>query len=290
MARFVALLASGIATGAILAVVALGFVVLHKATGVVNFAHGDLVTLGAYVALWAGTDLGLGPVPAALLAVAALFGVGVVIERVAHAPLRKRPAMTVVVATLAAALVLRGLVALWQGSTPRSLPPLLGDGTVRIAGAPVAVQRIVIVAVVAVVLAGLAFTFTRTSAGRQVRALAADPEAAQLLGVRTRGASMLTFGLSAALAGLAGVLVAPLSAVDLGFGFGLMVTAFAGAVIGGFGNLGGVALGAAVIGIVQQVVGGYVLQGWAPALPYAVILVIVLLRPAGVLSTGGSRL
>ena len=128
MEKFVALLFSGIALGAVLSIAALGFLVLHKATGVINFAHGDLITLGAYLALWCIGTLGLPTVPGYLLAVLLMFGVGVVVERIAYAPLRRRSPMSVVIATLAAAIALRGLVAVWQGSTPKLLPSRSATG------------------------------------------------------------------------------------------------------------------------------------------------------------------
>jgi branched-chain amino acid transport system permease protein len=290
MEKFVALLFSGIAYGAVLALVALGFIVLYKATGVVNFAHGDLITLGAFIAYWAIVDLGLPILLGYGLAVVLLFGVGVAMERVAYAPLRRRPPIIVVIATLAAAIVIRGLIALWQGSAPRSLPSPVGDDVVDIAGAAVSQQRLVIIAVAAAVVIALLLTFQRTAFGRQVRALAADPETTQLLGVRARGVAIVSFGLSAALAAVAGILVAPLSALDLNFGFVLMVSAFAAAVLGGFGSLVGVVLGGLAVGLLQQLVGGYLLPDYASTVPLAVIFVVLAFRPEGLVIVGRSRL
>jgi branched-chain amino acid transport system permease protein len=288
--KFIALTASGIATGAVLAVAALGFLVLHNATGVVNFAHGDLITLGAYIGVWAIDDLGMGTIQGYLLTLLIMIAVGLVIERVAYAPLRKRPLIVVVIATLAAATVIRGFIAVWQGSTPRSLQSPAGDGALQVAGASIANQRILIVAVAAVAVIALLLLFARTSFGRQVRALATDPETARLQGVRVKVIAMAAFGLSAALAGLAGLLVAPLGAVDLNFGFNLMITAFAAAVLGGFGSLTGVVLGAVVIGLVQQVLGGYVFPDLAAIYPAIVLLIVIILKPEGLVNLTRSRL
>ncbi len=290
MEKFVALLASGIALGAVLAVAALGFLVLYKATGVINFAHGDLITLGAYVALWAIASLGLPTIPGYLLALVLMFGVGVVIERLAYAPLRRRQPLAVVIATLAAAIALRGLVGIWQGSTPKSLPSPVGNRTVHILGAPVAQQRLLIVVVAAVAIIAVLAAFQRTAFGRQLRALAADPDTARLQGVRTRMVAIVAFGLSATLAALAGILVAPLSAVDLTFGFDLMISAFAAAVLGGFGSLGGVVAGSLVIGLVQQLLGGYVFTQYASTLPFILMLVVIAFRPEGLIVMKRSRL
>ncbi|MBX6391443.1 MAG: branched-chain amino acid ABC transporter permease [Frankia sp.] len=287
MATFVALLASGLSLGMIMALVALGFLLLYKATGVINFAHGDLVTLGAYFAVWATVDLGMPTVAGYLVSLLIMFCVGVAIERIAFAPLRRRSQLVVVISTLAAALVIRAAVSLWQGSNPRQLDTPVGNGAWTIFGAHIAVQRVLIVIVAAVVIAAMLLVFHRTSVGRQVRALASDQEMSQLTGVRDRLVSALAFGLSATLAGLAGILVAPLTQVDLTFGFSAMITAFAAAVLGGFGSLAGVVAGGLLIGLVQQLLGGYVFTDYADVLPFVLMFLVIALRPQGLFAGFG---
>ncbi len=281
MEKFVALLASGVAYGAILALAACGFLVLYKATGILNFAHAALIALGAYLALWANRDLRLPIVPAYALALVLMFVVGVVLERIAHAPLRRRSPMVIVIATLAAALVIQALLSLWQGGNPQALESPAGDDTFQVAGASIAYQRMVVVAVAVVAVVGLLLIFQRTSLGRQLRALASDPETAQMYGVRARLVASLAFGISAVFAGLAGILVAPLTSVDLTFGFPIMMGAFAAAILGGFGSLIGIAVGAFLIGIAQQVVGAYLVPDYADMLPFALIFVVIAFRPEG---------
>jgi branched-chain amino acid transport system permease protein len=281
MAQFVALFASGISEGAVISLVALGFLVLYKATGIVNFAQGDLVTLGAYLALWAIATLKLPILVGYGLALVLMFGVGVVFERVAYAPLVKRPMLTVVIATLAAALVIEGLLSLWQGDTPQTLVSPVGDGVVTVFGANISYQEILVVIVCAVVIGALFYVFQYTSIGRQVRALASDREMAELVGIRSRGISIFAFGVSSMLAGLAGLLIAPLSAVTLTFGFTAMVTAFAAAVLGGFGSLTGVVVGGLFIGLVQQVGGGYLAPNYATTLPFVLLFLVIAIWPQG---------
>jgi branched-chain amino acid transport system permease protein len=290
VSQFIALLASGLANGGILALVALGFLVLYKATGVLNFAHGDLVTLGTYVALWSIKSLNFPTVLGYLFAIVLLFAGGVVVERVAYAPLRARPPLTVVIATLAAAIAIEGAIAAWQSSNPTNLPSPLGTKVFNLFGALISYQEVAVVVVSIVVIAAVLLVFQRTSLGRQVRAVASDPNTARLYGVRTRMLSIVAFGTSASLATLAGVLVAPLGTVNLTFGFSLMINAFAAAVIGGFGSLGGVVIGAFAIGIVEQVVGGYVFTSYAPALPFVVLFVVLTFRPEGLIVTRAERL
>lgn len=290
MSTFVALSASALAYGAVLALAALGFLVLFKATGVVNFAHGDLITLGGYLALWFIADLHTAPLAGYLCAIVVMFGIGVLLERVAFAPLRRRPHLTVLIATLAAALVLRAAISMWQGSNPQRLPSPVGDATLTVFGAPIAVQRLVIIVVAGICITGLVLVFGRTSFGRQLRALASDRMAAELYGVNTSRVSVMAWGISAALAALAGILVAPLSALDINFGFAMMLAAFAAAVLGGFGSLWGAALGALLVGVIQHLIGGYVLQDYAVVMPYVAMLLILALRPQGLLGRAVTRL
>lgn len=290
MDKFIALTASGVAYGAVLALVALGFLVLYKATGVINFAHGNLVTLGGYLALWAIVDLGMPSVAGYVFTLVIMFAAGVALERVAYAPLRRRPTMAVLIATLAAAIALRGAVAVWQGSTPKPLATPVGNGVVNIAGAAVAKQRLLIVAVAGITVLALIMLFQHTAFGRQVRALAHNPDTAKLMGVRTRVIAIVAFGLSSMLAALAGILIAPLSSLNLDFGFNLMVAAFAAAVLGGFGSLGGVVLGSLVIGLVQQLLGGYVFTEYATTLPFVLMFLVIAVRPQGLVVLTRSRL
>ncbi len=261
---FVALLGAGLAKGAVVALAAIGFIMIMKATGIANFAQGDLITIGGYLALWAtsktlpahdglGLSLGLG----FLLVLVIMFVLGVIVERVAYAPLSKRAhdVHVVVIATLGVAIILRTVMALWQGNDPRfvrswfnlggSLDGFLffNDGTLTINvgflgidDAVISAQRVVIMVVTGVVVLGIMMLFSRTSFGRQVRAIAADRETARLYGVKASRLSMLSFGISAALAGLAGILIGPLGSFDLSLGFSYMLLGFAAAVLGGFGS------------------------------------------------------
>jgi branched-chain amino acid transport system permease protein len=186
--KFTTLLASGLSVGAITAVVALGFLVLYKATGVVNFAHGDLMTLGAYLAMWASTSGGMPVLVAYLVALVLMAVVGAALERVAFVPLRGKSPLVVLIATLGVALIIRAAVTLWQGPRAKPLAGPVGNGIVRVAGAPISDQTILVVAVSAVAVLGCVLLFRNTPFGRQVRALAVDDEMAALCGVKVKRA------------------------------------------------------------------------------------------------------
>jgi branched-chain amino acid transport system permease protein len=330
--QFTALFGAGVAKGAVVALAALGFVVTMKATGIANFAQGDLITVGAYLGLWAtstirpardglGLSLGLGY----LLVLVLMFLLGVVIERVAYAPLAKkaRDIHVVVIATLGVALILRTIMALWQGTDVRFLRSWFnlggslddfgpfGGGTLRvnipwlgIHDAVIAAQRVVIMVVTAVVVLFIMWLFARTSFGRQVRAIAADRETARMYGVPAGRLSMLAFGMSAALAGLAGIMIGPLGTFDLTLGFSYMLLGFAAAVLGGFNSLGGTVVGGVMIGLTEELFGGLMLPllfdklGFDPqtallyrsALPYVLMLVVIAIRPQGLFGRVTDRL
>ncbi|ONH27132.1 branched-chain amino acid ABC transporter permease [Pseudofrankia asymbiotica] len=281
MSGFVTAVASALTQGSVIALIALGFLLIYRATGVVNFAQGDLVTLGAYLSYWAYHDLELTLLSSWLIAVVAMFAIGIVLERFAYAPIRQRSEHTVVIATLGAALVIRATLAIWQDTSPKFAPdPFHGD-VWRLAGARVPYQNLLVIGTTVVVVAAVLLLVGHSPFGRSVRALAADRAAASLVGVRVTRTSMLAFGLSAALAGLAGVLVAPTQALTVDLGFGPMLFAFAAAVLVGLGRIGAVLLGAVAIGFAQYVVGRYVAPGYREAYPFVLMLAVLAIRPRG---------
>ena len=281
MSRFVSLLSAGISTGSIYALVALGFVTIYKATGVINFAQGDLATLGSYLAFWAVSSLELSTGLAYALAIGLMFLVGVSLERVTTAPLRGRSVHVVVIATLGAGMAIRAALGIWQSSRPKRLPSPLGIRTLELFGARIPYQSILIVAVTAIVVVVLMFVFERTQFGRQLRALATDTEAARLQGVMVGRMSMLSFGIAGSLAGLAGVLFAPVVSVNLNLGFVAMLNGFAAAILGGFGRIGGVVVGAVMIGVFEQMAAGYVAPQLREVYPFALMILVIAVRPQG---------
>jgi branched-chain amino acid transport system permease protein len=331
---FVALLGAGLAKGAVVSLAALGFILIMKATGIANFAQGDLITVGAFLGLWAtskgfpvsdglGLSLGVGFV----LTLVIMFVLGVVIELVAYRPLSRRAhdVHVVVIATLGVAIIIRTIMALWQGGSPRTLRSwfnlgeslddfaFFSDGVLRIRlgflgmddEAVISAQRVVIMVITGVVVVAIMWLFSRTSFGRQVRAIAADRDTARLYGVKANQLSMLSFGISSFLAGLAGLLIGSLANFDLNLGFTYMLLGFAAAVLGGFGSIGGTVLGAILIGLTEELFGGLMLPlaaedlfgmnaeevvRYRVALPYVLMLVVIAIRPQGLFGRASRRL
>jgi branched-chain amino acid transport system permease protein len=281
--RFVALTFAGLRLGAIAALIALGIVLLHNATGIVNFAQGELLTLGGFLGYWLISDRHWSTIPAYLAVLVAVFFVGVAIERVGYAPLRKHPPITVIISTFALAIGMRSLLVLRFKADDRSLPPPIGktSSVVRLFGARISYQTFLVLAVTAVLVALLLLLLRHTSIGRQVRALAADREAALLQGIRVDRLTIVMFGASASLAALAGLLVAPIFPIGPTVGFSLLLSSFASVVLGGFDRVGGTVAAAIVVALAQQYLGGYVSPRYTEAYPFIILLVALVLRPEG---------
>lgn len=292
MSDFLNNLVSGVVVGAVDALVALAILLLYKATGMFNFAQGSMMTLGAYFAIWAANQQHWPLGVSYLFAVVALLIVGVILERVAVAPLRGKRVMAVVIVTFGAAYVIQTVYEVWQGTNAQYLASPFGQRNVRFAGIVVSDQDLLIVAVCALVIGAMLWVFGRTPFGRSVRALAGDRETARLYGVSVGKLSALTWGLSAGLTGLAAILIAPVGAVDPTFGQTIMLNAFAAATLGGFGSVGGAMAGGLLIGIAQQVGGAYTLgSAYGQAWPYLIMIVAIALRPQGLFAGGaGERL
>jgi len=287
---FTSYMASGVSKGAVVALAAVGFLLTYKATGVVNFAQGSLISLGAYFAIWFSTRWSLPIVLAYLCSMAVLFTIGVAIERVAYAPLRGRSIHVVVIATLGASTIIDTLINLWYGPNPKRLGTPT-EGNFKLFGANIPWQRVLVLVVTLVVVAVLIFAFNRTQWGRQVRAVAADRDTARLYGVPVNLLSMTAFGLASALAALAGVLIAPLGSVDINLGFIVMLGGFSAAILGGFGSLGGVVVGGMIIGFVEQVLAsynyfGFHVRDYQSIYPFILMLIVIAIKPTGLFSRG----
>jgi branched-chain amino acid transport system permease protein len=290
MSDFTSYMAAGISKGAVVSLAALGFLLTYKATGVVNFAQGSLISLGAYFAIWGSERWGMPIVAAYLFSMAVLFVIGVGIERVAYAPLRGRSIHVVVIATLGASIIIETLINLWYGPNPRRLDTPV-SGNFKLFGANIPWQRVLVCVVTLVVVTALIYIFNKTQYGRQVRAVAADRDTARLYGVPVSLLSMTAFGLASALAGLAGVLIAPLGSVDISFGFLVMLGGFSAAILGGFGSLGGVVVGGLIIGMVEQVFAsynyfGFNVRDYQSIWPFVLMLAVIAVKPTGLFTKG----
>ena len=276
------LLINGVTLGAAYALVALEFVFIVNATGAVNFAHGDLVMTGGYVAVGLGA---LASVPVlVLLPVVALimFLIGLVIAAIAYFPLVRRPPATVFISTLLCGIILQNAFIVLFGPQARAAPPLIAAGVIHLGAIEVSLQSLGTLAIAAALIGLQYFIFARTQIGRRLRATAQDREMAQAIGIPAHFLIAVTFGFGAALAGVAGALLDNQFFVCPTGGVPLSVYAYMAVVIGGWGSIAGAVIGATLISVFQVVVSAYASYAVATGLLYAALLVIFFLRPQGI--------
>lgn len=275
-------LISGVSQGCIYGLIALGFVLIYKATETVNFAQGDLMMLGAFFALTAMAVAGLPywlAVPAALAGMALC---GLLIERVALRPILGQPAFSVVMVTIGLAYVMRGAVTMvpFWGTETHTLPmPFAGD-LLRVGPLVLDMAQMVIVAAT-VALCALLFLFFRfTRVGMAMQAASQNQLAAYYMGIPVRRLNGLIWAISATVAAFAGILLAPITFVHANMGF-IGLKAFPAAVVGGFGSLPGAIVGGLTIGIVESLSGVYLPEGFKDIAAYVVVLAMLAVRPNG---------
>jgi branched-chain amino acid transport system permease protein len=274
-------LLAGIAMGCIYALVALGFVLIYNATQGLNFAQGEFVMLGAF-GLYAGLEAGLPywlAVAAALLAMAVL---GYVFQRLVFYPLRDRSWIFFVIATIGFSIIARSAALLIWGPNTLQAPSFLPPAPIMLAGVALAPQKAAIIAVTLVVLALQYGLFFHTDLGHRMRASAQNAEMAQLIGIRPRQMIALTFMLSAALAGIAGILVAPIFMIDPQMGGSVILKAFIAIIIGGFGSIPGAVVGGILVGVLEILVAVYVSSVYKDAISFAVLMGFLVVRPSGI--------
>ena len=280
MDTFIQLTVSGLSNGAILALAALGFVLIYKASGVINFAQGQFLLIGAYV-LWAAiVEFGLHWIVGVMIAIALAVALGITVERLILRPLVGQPIISVIMVTIGLAQVLGALVQIIWGTTPRPFPDFIPSGSVELLGAQVGESRLWAVGLAAVALIAFAVFFRRTRDGVAMRAVADDQQAALVMGISVRRTFALAWALAGVSAVVGGMLVANLVGVSGAVsGFGLLV--FPVVILGGLDSVPGAVVGGAIIGLLTSYTGGYVGGGLQTVIPYIALVLILLVRPYG---------
>ncbi len=273
---------AGVAQGCVYALVALGFVLIYKATETVNFAQGEMMMLGAFFALTAATVVGLPYWATILFAIAVMFVLGMLVERMILRPVLGQPAFTVVMVTIGVGYMARGLVTMvpaW-GTETHGLPTPFADAVIQIGEVTVPVQSLAIIGMTAALCLVLFAFFQFTRIGVAMQATSQNQLAAYYMGIPVRRINMLIWGLSAAVSAFAGILLAPLTFVHANMGF-IGLKAFPAAVVGGFGSVPGAIVGGLIIGLVEAFAGFYMAEGWKDIAAYIVVLVVLLIKPSG---------
>lgn len=286
------LIATGISTGALYALVALGIVVIYKATQVVNFAHGEMFMLGGFFAFTFHVMLGWPYLPSFALAVALAFAVGIAVDRIAFRPLMQRQTLvSVLLVMIGLSFVLKGVARwLWGGKGDYlTFPPLISPEPLSFAGIMVMSQQLVVLGAACAVMIVFALFFKLTRAGRFMQATADNQKAAKLVGLRTDRVYMYTFGVGSAVAAAAAVLMAPLTLLYPDIGFMLFIKAFAAAVLGGLTSIPGAVVGGFLIGIIEQLAAGYLHTAMQEVAAFIVIMIVMIFIPTGLFGLGRIR-
>ncbi|MGH3665459.1 MAG: branched-chain amino acid ABC transporter permease [Egibacteraceae bacterium] len=280
MDTFVQLTVTGLANGAILALAALGFAVIYKATGVINFAQGQFLAVGAYLIFDAITRYGLHWSVAVAAAVGVAVLLGIAVERLILRPLVGESAVSVIMVTIGLSAVLQALLQIRFGVAPRRLPEFVPNDTIGILGAGVRANRLWAIALAAVVLITFGVFFRRSKHGIAMRAVADDQQAALVMGISVRRIFALAWALAAVSAVLGGLMVANITGVSGEVAnFGLLV--FPVVILGGLDSIPGTMVGGAIIGLLISYTAGYVGGGWQQVIPYVVLVLILMVKPYG---------
>jgi branched-chain amino acid transport system permease protein len=296
MRFFVQQLTFGLTNGAIFALIALGYTMVYGIIELINFAHGDIFTVGGFLGLTVIGLLRLDHAPAALIlpGLIVVFAVamavngllGVAIERVAYRPLRNAPRLAPLITAVGMSFVLEGILFLVKGPNQVSYPNLLPSGSINLGVASIGISNLLIIVIAIALMVALSQFIGRTRIGRAMRATAQDRDAARLMGININRTIAITFFIGSALAAAGGIIYGfyfQTIAFDVGFRSGLI--AFTAAVFGGIGNVVGASIGGFMIGIMIAFVSGYFQGGgqWSDVVVFSILILTLVFRPTGLL-------
>jgi branched-chain amino acid transport system permease protein len=293
---FLRIVAIGVALGAIYALIAIGYTMVYGIVELINFAHGDVFTLGAYISLpllvtpfWHLTEANGGtwgivvPLIAVFLIVMLITGlINVGIERVAYRPLRNAPRLAPLITAVGVSFFIEGVMYLWKGAVNLHYPDLLPGN--RFVGGTFSAKDVIVVVAAIILVSGLAVFVNQTKLGKAMRATAQDRDAARLMGINIDRTISATFFIGAVLAGGGGIIYGLyINTVNNTLGFPIGLVAFTAAVFGGIGNIPGAALGGLIIGLIRAMNDGYVDPQWTDVVTFAILILVLTLRPTGLL-------
>jgi branched-chain amino acid transport system permease protein len=279
MQVFFQTLIGGLSLGAVYALVAMGFSLVYRTMGLVNFAHGDVVMIGAYVASTFYMSAKLPFALAIVLAIVVTGLIGVIIERVLR-PLENKDFDLMLIGTIGFGIVLEALATLVWGATGRAVPSPVPAAPLDIFGIRVRTYNLVVLAIAALAMVALVLFLQRTKRGAAMQAVAMDYEAATAVGIHVGRSNAIAFSIGAGLAALAGGLVGPLLYVNPTMGGSLGIKGFAAAILGGFGSIPGAIVGGLAIGVLDSFSAGQ-FQGYSDLVTFLVFTVIIMVRPTG---------
>ena len=286
MTLFLSYLINGISLGSVYAIIALGYTMVYGIAKMLNFAHGDIIMVGAYVCFWAMQSLGCPTIVSILIAMIVCTVLGMVIERLAYKPLRQATSLAVLITAIGMSYLLQNIALLIWGANPKNIARVVTIGKLSLFDGSLLITGEAIVTVLANIVIMVALTlFTgRTKMGKAMRAVSEDKGAAELMGINVNATISVTFAIGSALAAIAGVLLCssyPMLMPTTGSMPG--IKAFTAAVFGGIGSIPGAMLGGVLLGIIEILGKAYISQELGDAFVFAVLIVVLLVKPTGLL-------
>ncbi len=282
--QFCQQLINGVSLGSIYALIALGYTMIYGIIKLINFAHGDIYMLGAYFGFFATTQLGLPFIPAIIFSMICAAFVGIIIERIAYRPMRNAPRIAILITAIGVSFFLEYGMILLVSPQPRTFPAVFAPPVYHIGSLVVNSQQIVILVSAIILMLGLTYIVNKTKAGKAMRAVSFDADAARLMGINIDRVISMTFALGSCLAAAGGVLVGVYyNSIDPLMGMMPGIKAFVAAVLGGIGIIPGAMLGGIILGVVEAMVSGFFSSTFRDAAAFAILILILLYKPAGLL-------
>lgn len=282
--QFAQQIVNGVSLGSIYALIALGYTMIYGIIKLINFAHGDIYMLGAYMGFVCITRFGLPFLPSLVLTMVGSALAGIVIERIAYRPMRNAPRIAALITAIGVSFFLENGMILLVSPQPRTFPAVFAPTVYQVGGVVVNNQQIMILVSAFVLMLALTYIVNRTKAGKAMRAVSFDADAARLMGINIDRVISTTFALGSALAAAAGVLVGIYyNSIDPLMGMMPGIKAFIAAVVGGIGILPGAMLGGIIMGLVEAMVSGFFSSTFRDAAAFAILILILLVKPTGIL-------
>jgi len=274
---------SGLTTGSIYGLVAMGFGVVHNASGIMNLLQCEFITLGGMITVTLYALVGIPMAMAIPLAIITVAFIGAVFERSAIRTARSQQVLVLIFITIGASIFIKGLALIVWGSDPFVLPPFSGNEPIHVFRATIVPQNLWVFAITISVVFALYFFFKKSVTGKAMRAVSCNRRAAALTGISVNRMVLLSFAMSGGLGAVAGVIIAPITTTSYDVGFMLGLKGFSAAVLGGYGSMPGAILGGLLLGVMESLATGFISSAYKNAIAFIILLLVLFIRPSGLL-------